>query len=555
MTCKAIIIVGGPSRGTRFRPLSLDVPKPLFPVAGYPIIWHHLEALTKVEGLKEVLLIGFYEDNVFQKFIDDASIDFPGINIRYLREYQSLGTAGGIYHFRDGIQRDKPEHVFVLNADVACDFPLAEMMKFHNTHRGLCTILGKKINRENAHKYGCLVAKPDSHEVLHYVEKPESFISDLISCGIYLFDCAIFLEMKKAMANKSNQLDQNVFQEHNEKLRLEQDIIRPLAESKKLYVYETKEFWRQIKTPSSAVPVNASFLKKYLKTNPNLLLKNQEGGPEIHGCIGPDVSIGPRVVIGKGVRIKNSIILDNVEIKDNSCILNSIIGWGSKIGTWARVEGTQQANDQISIIQDGIVVQSITILAKEVIVQDEVWHINDTLDLKKKEIIKLLEQENSQESLESSSSTSINSSSSTSSTSFTTMNKASSSSSSSTLPDLPKVKNLPRRNRSVSFNKTVTFIPHVPPPPAKIRKKISREASLKQKDVIVEIEDLGKVRVDGKNGRIIKITPFVWPGPLIMSSSHFDQNIPEGHIRDGNTVFSKKERAEEERNGKNETSS
>ncbi|CAJ0765834.1 23416_t:CDS:10 [Entrophospora sp. SA101] len=520
MTCKAIIIVGGPSRGTRFRPLSLDVPKPLFPVAGYPIIWHHLEALTKVEGLKEVLLIGFYEDNVFQKFIDDASIDFPGINIRYLREYQSLGTAGGIYHFRDGIQRDKPEHVFVLNADVACDFPLAEMMKFHNTHR----------------------AKPDSHEVLHYVEKPESFISDLISCGIYLFDCAIFLEMKKAMANKSNQLDQNVFQEHNEKLRLEQDIIRPLAESKKLYVYETKEFWRQIKTPSSAVPVNASFLKKYLKTNPNLLLKNQEGGPEIHGCIGPDVSIGPRVVIGKGVRIKNSIILDNVEIKDNSCILNSIIGWGSKIGTWARVEGTQQANDQISIIQDGIVVQSITILAQNTILPStttniDVWHINDTLDLKKKEIIKLLEQENSQESLESSSSTSINSSSSTSSTSFTTMNKASSSSSSSTLPDLPKVKNLPRRNRSVSFNKTVTFIPHVPPPPAKIRKKISREASLKQKDVIVEIEDLGKVRVD------------------VMSSSHFDQNIPEGHIRDGNTVFSKKERAEEERNGKNETSS
>ncbi|CAJ0912088.1 4651_t:CDS:2 [Entrophospora sp. SA101] len=61
----------------------------------------------------------------------------------------------------------------------------------------------------------------------------------------------------------------------------------------------------------------------------------------------------------------------------------------------------------------------------------DVWHINDTLDLKKKEIIKLLEQENSQESLESSSSTSINSSSSTSSTSFTTMNKASSSSSSS----------------------------------------------------------------------------------------------------------------------------
>jgi mannose-1-phosphate guanylyltransferase len=64
---------------------------------------------------------------------------------RYLREYQSLGTAGGIYHFRDEIQRGDPKQIFVLNADVACSFPLKEMMEFHNTHQGLCTILGTKV--------------------------------------------------------------------------------------------------------------------------------------------------------------------------------------------------------------------------------------------------------------------------------------------------------------------------------------------------------------------------------------------------------------------------
>lgn len=82
MVFKAVILVGGPSRGTRFRPLSLDVPKPLFPVAGHPIIWHHLEALSKVEGLQEVLLIGFYEDTVFDRFIENLSRDFPKMNIR-----------------------------------------------------------------------------------------------------------------------------------------------------------------------------------------------------------------------------------------------------------------------------------------------------------------------------------------------------------------------------------------------------------------------------------------------------------------------------------------
>jgi mannose-1-phosphate guanylyltransferase len=68
--------------------------------------------------------------------------------------------------------------------------------------------------------------------------------------------------------------------------------------------------------------------------------------------------------VGKGVRIKDSIILDNVEIKANSCILHSVIGWGSKIGTWSRVEGTPITNDQTVITQNGVKVQSITILGK-----------------------------------------------------------------------------------------------------------------------------------------------------------------------------------------------
>ena len=45
---KAVILIGGPQKGTRFRPLSLDMPKPLFPVAGYPTVYHHIAALTKV---------------------------------------------------------------------------------------------------------------------------------------------------------------------------------------------------------------------------------------------------------------------------------------------------------------------------------------------------------------------------------------------------------------------------------------------------------------------------------------------------------------------------
>lgn len=75
------------------RPLSLHTPKPLFPIAGRAIIWHGLQACSKVPGLTEVILIGFYEDSVFASFLKDAAKDFPDLKIRYLREFQALGTA------------------------------------------------------------------------------------------------------------------------------------------------------------------------------------------------------------------------------------------------------------------------------------------------------------------------------------------------------------------------------------------------------------------------------------------------------------------------------
>ena len=60
MILKSVILIGGPSKGTRFRPLSLDIPKPLFPVAGLPVIQHHIEACSKVDNLSEILIIGSY---------------------------------------------------------------------------------------------------------------------------------------------------------------------------------------------------------------------------------------------------------------------------------------------------------------------------------------------------------------------------------------------------------------------------------------------------------------------------------------------------------------
>lgn len=83
MSYKGVILVGGPSVGTRFRPLSMDYPKPLFPIAGHPIIYHHVHALAKIPGIKEILLIGFFEQSVFDRFLTEMQIEFPHVQIRY----------------------------------------------------------------------------------------------------------------------------------------------------------------------------------------------------------------------------------------------------------------------------------------------------------------------------------------------------------------------------------------------------------------------------------------------------------------------------------------
>ncbi|KAI9835845.1 MAG: hypothetical protein M1819_001743 [Sarea resinae] len=402
---KAVVLVGGPSRGTRFRPLSLDVPKPLFDVAGHPIIWHCFKAIEKVPEIREVFLVGYYDESVFHSFINDAAKEFPHMKIKYLREYQALGTAGGLYHFRDAILKGRPDRFFVLNADVCCSFPLNDMLRLFEEKDAEAVILGTRVSNEAATNFGCIVSDAHTKRVLHYVEKPESHISNLINCGVYLFSTeCIFPSIRTAIKRRTDRprmisypsseaLDTSTFfterededGERTEVIRLEQDILSDLADSKQFFVYETKDFWRQIKTAGSAVPANALYLQKAFQSGSDELAApsaNVVPPVFIHPSaqvdptakLGPNVSVGPRAVVGAGVRIKESIVLEEAEIKHDACVLYSIIGWNSRVGAWARVEGTATpvSSHTTSIVKNGVKVQSITILGKECGVGDEV---------------------------------------------------------------------------------------------------------------------------------------------------------------------------------------
>lgn len=89
-------------------------------------------------------------------------------------------------------------------------------------------------------------------QALHYVEKPDSYISDTINGGVYLFDKSIFDEIKVAMDEKTRKVQEDPLSfpdlDDEEQLRLEQDVLAPLASAKKLFVFMTPGYWRQIKS-------------------------------------------------------------------------------------------------------------------------------------------------------------------------------------------------------------------------------------------------------------------------------------------------------------------
>ncbi|KFR09913.1 Mannose-1-phosphate guanyltransferase alpha-A, partial [Opisthocomus hoazin] len=262
-------------------------------------------------------------------------------------------------------------------------------------------ILAPQANRTQALNYGCIVANADRQEglgglgelgtVQHYVEKPSTFVSEIINCGIYLFTPAIFQHIGEVFQRNQQEL---VLEESSngwqraEVIRLEQDVFTALAGSGKLYVYKTDGFWSQIKSAGSAIYASRLYLNQYSKSHPERPgRKKLRGAPPcvagnvyIHptasidstAVLGPNVSIGEGVTVGAGVRVRESIVLHGASLHDHTCVLNTIVGWDSTIGRWARVEGTPSDPnpndpyakiDSETLFRDGRLTPSITILA------------------------------------------------------------------------------------------------------------------------------------------------------------------------------------------------
>ena len=171
------------------------------------MIQHHIEACAKVPNLTEVLIIGSYPASELHHFVQEM-MGMYELSIRYLQEFTHLGTAGGMYHFRDQIISGNTKHFFIMNGDVCADFPLQELLEFHKNKCSLFTIMATEATRQQSLNYGCMVLGK-AGEVAHYVEKPSTFVSPLINCGVYVTSPEVFQTMTDVFY--TNQDTENVW--------------------------------------------------------------------------------------------------------------------------------------------------------------------------------------------------------------------------------------------------------------------------------------------------------------------------------------------------------
>ncbi|KAI9315886.1 mannose-1-phosphate guanyltransferase [Dichotomocladium elegans] len=351
---KALILVGG--FGTRLRPLTLTLPKPLVEFANKPMILHQIENLAKA-GVTDIVLAVNYRPEIMVSTLKKYEEDF-NVKITFSVETEPLGTAGPLALARDILAKDDSPF-FVLNSDIICDYPFQQLRDFHVAHGGEGTIVVTKV--DDPSKYGVIVNRHDSSQVERFVEKPMEFISNKINAGIYILSPQILsrIELKPTS--------------------IEKEVFPVVAADNQLHTFDLEGFWMDVGQPKDFLTGTCLYLGHLAKCSPDQLADPSldyiyKGNVMIHpsakigrDCrIGPNVVIGPDVVIGDGVRLQRCVLLQGAKVKDFAWVQSSIIGWHSSVGRWSRLEGCSVLGDDVTV-NDEIYVNGGSILPHKAI--------------------------------------------------------------------------------------------------------------------------------------------------------------------------------------------
>ena len=219
---KAIIMAGG--KGTRIASVNAEVPKPMIPVLGKPILQYQIEALKAQCVTEIILVIGYLGHIVKEHFKDGNSF---GVKISYIEEKEPLGTAGALYFLKDEITED----FLLLCGDLIFDIDIERFYCAHKKFGAVATL----FTHPNSHPYdsGIIVADGNG-KVTNWLHKEDErlWYRNRVNAGLHFLSPAIF--------KKFTQL---------KKCDLDRDILKPLISENGLFVYDSPEYVKDMGTP------------------------------------------------------------------------------------------------------------------------------------------------------------------------------------------------------------------------------------------------------------------------------------------------------------------
>jgi mannose-1-phosphate guanylyltransferase len=259
-----------------------------------------------------------------------------GIKITLVKEDTPLGTAGCIANCRDYLYTPGSDDAFfVLNADVTCSFPFAEMLGFHNSHDGLATMLVKEV--DDWSKYG-VVIHDEKNMIQRFVEKPKLFVGNKINAGIYLFETDIF----DYLPNRPSSIEKEVFPK--------------LCTSGDLYAFTLDSFWCDLGQPRDYISGTKMYLE-HIGKNSLIDQTATTGG----GCIFNNCVIGPNCIVEDNVKLQDTVLLEGSRVRSGTFITGSIIGWQSTVGRWCHLYNTCVLGQDVTL-EDGVVMNNTYVL-------------------------------------------------------------------------------------------------------------------------------------------------------------------------------------------------
>ncbi len=360
---QAVILVGG--EGTRLRPLTSTVPKPVVPLVDRPFIAYMLEWLHG-HGVDDVVMsCGFLATSVRNVLGDGSRF---GVRLRFVEEPEPRGTAGALKYAEDFLD----ERFLMLNGDVLTDLDLTAQIAQHEATGATGTLA--LVGVDDPANYGLVRLDPD-HAVREFIEKPsgdQRLETNLISAGAYVLERRV-LELIPAGANVS----------------IEREVW-PRLVGDGLYGFAHRgSYWLDIGTPERYLRATFDILEGNVRTAvaqrlgdgflaiaPDATIDGRVVPPAVveRGCmvatgahVGSLVVLGEGVSVGAGASIERSVVLNGAQIGDGCRLRDCIVAAGARIGARTQISGGAVLGEGVTVGADNVLTGGIRLFPQTVL--------------------------------------------------------------------------------------------------------------------------------------------------------------------------------------------